>query len=666
MKLFGKTEERQEEPELESLRESLEAAHLPTQARETATRELDRLAKTHPSAPEYSIGLAYLEFLITLPWNKHSEDILDLNQAEAMLDRDHYGLSQVKERILEFLAVRIMRAKRKARLLVADDEEITRNNLKHILEKDGHAVTTVADGEEAISVLGRQEFDVVLADIKMGRVDGLQVLEHVKRDTPDTQVIMITAYATVDSAVNAMKKGAYHYLSKPFKLDDVRQTIRNVLNQKGRLGLVRGPVLCFVGPPGTGKTSLGRSIARALGRKFVHVSLAGLKDEAELRGHRRTYVGAMPGRILQEIARLGVNNPVFLLDEVDKAIQNLAGNPVSALLEVLDQEQNNAFNDYYLGLPFDLSSVLFIATANINDPIPPALLDRMELLAISGYAEAEKVQIALQYMIPEQIRNNGLEDMQVEFTREAIYKIVREYTSEAGLRNLEREIDRICRKIAREMLTRLDSAPKTITVTPERVEKLLGPRRRHREIAGDEDRVGVSTGLVWSENGGDIVFVEATIMPGQGNLILTGSLGDIMQESARAALSHIRANTSKFGLDEDPLSRRDIHIHVPAGAIPKDGPSAGVTIAVALLSLFTHRAVKRDVALTGEMTLSGRILPVGGVREKVLAARRAGIKTLVFPEQNRGDVKELPPEALEGLDVFFIHCLELAAELALN
>ncbi len=665
MKFFGRFEQpREEEPELEALRESVSAANLPGPAEQAALQELERLTKTHPSAAEYSIGLSYVEYLLSLPWSVRSEDSLDLGKAEAVLNEAHYGLEQVKDRILEFLAVRILRGSRKPLVLVADDEEITRNNLRHILEKDGFTVETAADGGEALARLAEQEFDIVLTDKKMGRVDGVAVLEEAKRRYPETQVVMLTAYATVDSAVDAMRKGAFHYLSKPFKLEDVRETFRQIMDQKGRMSMTRGPVLCFVGPPGTGKTSLGRSIAQALGRKFVRVSLAGLKDEAELRGHRRTYVGAMPGRIIQEIRRLGVNNPVFLLDEVDKAIQNFSGNPISALLEVLDPEQNGTFTDYYLGLPFDLSNVLFIATANVTDPIPPALLDRMEVLPINGYTEGEKAEIALRYIVPRQIRENGLDQHRPEFSRESVAKIIRDYTHEAGLRNLEREIARLCRKMARNTLSgETPSGP--VAVTPELVEEYLGPRRHYFEVAGARDRVGVATGLVWSEQGGEIIFIEATMMAGGSRLILTGSLGEVMQESARAALSYLRANARLFGLPEDFFSGRDIHVHVPAGAIPKDGPSAGLTIGAALLSLLMGRPARREVALTGELTLSGRILPVGGVREKVLAARRAGIRKIIFPEKNRADFRDLPEEACEGLEVVFVDSLEQTADLVL-
>ena len=667
MKLFGKSNRHQEtEPEeVEALRRALAKADLPPHVAQAASNELEKVSKTHPSVAEYTIGLNYLDFLINLPWNAHTDDNLDLKRAEELLSRGHLGLHRVKDRILEFLAVRSLKSRRRPRMLVADDEEITRNNLKHVLEKEGYEVLTAQDGEEALRLLDQTDFDVVLTDMKMGRVDGGQVLEVVQATCPETKVVVITGYATVDSAVTVMKKGAYHYLTKPFKLDEVRDTVHQILERKQRTQNSRGPILCLVGPPGTGKTSLGQSIALALGRKFVRVSLAGLRDEAEIRGHRRTYAGAMPGRIIQELRRIGVNNPVFLLDEIDKAVQSFKGDPTSALLEVLDPEQNSAFTDYYLDLPFDLSGVLFVATANIVDPIPPALLDRMEILRLSGYTDSEKTEIAMTFIIPRQIRDNGLQDCAPDFTSEAVLKIIQEYTREAGLRNLEREVARLCRKVAREVLEcGLNSRP--IRITPREVEKYLGPRRYYHEVADAEDRVGVSTGIFLTENGGEIVFVEATIMRGHSGLTLTGSLGDVLQESAQAALSYLRANTHTFGLDDDFFGEKDIHIHVPAGATPKDGPSAGLTIAAALLSLLTGRPARRDVAMTGELTLSGRLLPVGGIREKLLAAQRAGVRTVLLPEKNRADFRDLPEEAHQGLDVLFVESMDEVARMALR
>lgn len=664
MKLFGKDEDEKSDEEIEAYREAIQAAHLPAHVKDVAVRELDKISKFHPSTAEYTIGVSYLDYLIALPWLTQTEDRLDISHARGVLDADHCGLEQVKQRILEYLAVGALKKRRKIRILIAEDEEITRNNLQHVLVKEGYLVEAAAGGEEALQVLAEREFDIVLTDWKMGRVDGVQVLEQAKRINAKTQVVMITGYPSVDSAVEVMKKGAFHYLTKPFKLDDVRQTVRQIVSTQTDWKKSRSPVLCFVGPPGVGKTSLGRSIARALGRKFVRLSLAGLKDEAEIRGHRRTYAGALPGRIIQEIRRVGVNNPVFMLDEVDKAIQDFKGDATSALLEVLDPEQNANFFDYYLAVAFDLSQVFFIATANMTDPIPPALLDRMEVIALSGYTDSEKAEIALRYIAPRQIMENALMESAPMLSRDAVLKIIQGYTRESGLRNLEREIARLYRKIALEVLSG-DTPQTTAEIPADAVEKYLGPLRYRHEVTGAVDRVGVATGLVWTGSGGDIIFVEASIMKGRSQLLLTGSLGDVMRESAQAALSYLRANARLFGLDEDFFQQRDIHVHVPAGAIPKDGPSAGLTIAVALLSLLAGWPVRREVALSGEMTLAGRLLAVGGIKEKVLAAGRAGVKVVLFPERNRTDVEDLSPEALSGLDIRFVNSLEDVVETGL-
>jgi len=665
MKLFQKSKNGSpEHADLEVLQDTIDKAHLPPYVKHTAQSELAKMTKTHPSTAEYTIALNYLDYLLHLPWTSCTEDNLDIMRAEACLNEDHFGLDEVKERILEYLAVGTLKAAHKIHILVVDDEEIARQNLKHVLEKDNYAVQTAVSGEEALALLEQTEFDVVITDLRMGRVDGVQVLERAKQRNSETEVVMITAYATVDSAVEAMKKGAFHYLAKPYKLEDVRDTINQILELKRVTSRNSGPVLCLVGPPGTGKTSLARSVARALERKFIRLSLAGMKDEAELRGHRRTYAGAMPGRIIQEIRRVGVNNPVFLLDEIDKAVQDFKGNPTAPLLEVLDPEQNKSFIDNYLDLSFDLSRVMFITTANIVDPIPRALLDRMEVHYLNGYTDVEKEKIAFKYIIPNQIKENALQDFPPKFTPEAVLKIIREYTREAGLRNLEREVARICRRIARESLAG-DFKKQPVLITPEKVEKYLGPRRYYHEVADTVDRVGVATGMFWTENGGEIVFIEATIMRGKSDLILTGSLGEVMQESAQAALSYIRANTEKFNLFDDFFNKQDIHIHIPSAAIPKDGPSAGLTIAIALLSLLTDRPARRDVAFTGELTLSGRLLPVGGIREKILAAGRAGVKTVVLPEKNRANFQDLPDEAHQGLEVVFASTLEDIVNMAL-
>jgi ATP-dependent Lon protease len=501
-----------------------------------------------------------------------------------------------------------------------------------------------------LQMMEKQDFDLVITDLKMEKLDGQQLLESIKRISPHTDIVMVTGYATVDSAVNALTRGAAYYLAKPFKLDDLRATVNRILDRKRDVQITRGPILCFCGPPGTGKTSIGLSIAEAMERKFVRLSLAGLRDEAELRGHRRTYVGAMPGRIIGEIKRLGVRNPVFMLDEIDKIGQDFRGDPASVLLEILDPQQNHAFVDHYLEVPFDLSSAMFIATANMVENLPGPLVDRLEVITFSGYTEKEKTSIARDHLIPRQLKDNGLDGKGIDFTDNAITKIIRDYTREAGLRNLEREIANVSRKLARICLKDGGTQPPSL-VTRNLVEEFLGPRRFTHQIAESGDAVGVTTGLVWTEFGGEIISVEATRMRGAQQLILTGSLGDVLRESAQAALSYVRSHGEQYGIDPDFFAGSDIHIHIPAGAIPKDGPSAGITIAWSLISLLTSRPARRDVGLSGEITLHGRILPISGVKEKVLAAQRAGLKVVVFPRRNEDDVRSLPEEVKEGLDI---------------
>ncbi|MGH7986814.1 MAG: endopeptidase La [Candidatus Binataceae bacterium] len=515
--------------EIEDLEKKIESAKMPEDARKAADKELERLRMIPPESAEHTVVRTYLDWLVSLPWSVSTEDNLDIKNARKVLDEDHYDLEKVKERILEFLAVR---------------------KLKH-----------------------------------------------------DT----------------------------------------------------KGPILCFVGPPGTGKTSLGRSIARALGRKFVRLSLGGIRDEAEIRGHRRTYIGSLPGRIIQGLRNAGSNNPLFILDEVDKLGADFRGDPASALLEVLDPEQNNSFSDHYLDVPFDLSRVLFLTTANVLDTIPPALHDRMEVLELPGYTEEEKLQIAEKHLVRKQLTENGLAERQIEFTKEAIAEVIRSYTREAGLRNLERELARICRKIARA-LTEGEEAPERITL--EMVQRYLGAPKFFSEVAERTNEPGVATGLAWTPNGGDIIFIESTRMNGQKGLTLTGSLGDVMKESAQAALSYIRSHAERMGLEADFFDKTDIHVHVPAGAIPKDGPSAGVTIAASLASLLSGVPVRSDVAMTGEITLRGKVLPVGGIKEKVLAARRAGIKTVILPSRNERDLDDIPPEVRAELDTIFVDAVD--------
>ncbi len=524
------------EAEIEELRQKIEAAGMPEEVKEVALRELDRLSKMHPAAAEYTVSRTYLDWLISLPWNKVTEDNLDIANAKRVLDEDHYDLDDVKERLLEFLAVR-----------------------------------------------------------------------KLKQDT-------------------------------------------------------KGPILCFVGPPGVGKTSLGQSIARALGRKFVRISLGGVRDEAEIRGHRRTYVGALPGRIIQGLRQAGTKNPVFMLDEVDKIGFDFRGDPAAALLEVLDPEQNHSFVDHYLDVPFDLSQVLFICTANITDTIPPALLDRMEVIRLPGYSHEEKLQIAKRYLIPRNLKEHGLSEENIEFTDEALSIIVKQYTREAGVRNLNREIANVCRKVARRVA---EGNTEKVIVTPQNVTEFLGPPKFIEEIAERQPQVGVATGLAWTPFGGSVLFVETTKMPGKGTLTITGHLGEIMKESAQAALSYVRSRSEQLGIPEDFFSKHDIHIHVPAGAIPKDGPSAGITMATALASLATGRPVRHDIAMTGEITLTGRVLPVGGIKEKVLAAKEAGITEIILPAQNEKDLIEIPEHIRNALHFHFVENMDEVLEIAL-
>ncbi|RMG45468.1 MAG: endopeptidase La [Acidobacteria bacterium] len=524
------------EEEIEEIRQQIENRDLPEEVREEIERELRRLERMHPDAAETATIRHHLEWLVELPWDVLTEDNLDLERAQAILDEDHYGLDEVKERIVEYLAVRKLRP------------------------------------------------------------------EH------------------------------------------------------------RGPILCFVGPPGVGKTSLGRSIARATGRKFVRVSLGGVRDEAEIRGHRRTYIGSMPGRIIQSIRQAGTRNPVMMLDEVDKLANDFRGDPQAALLEVLDPEQNSTFRDHYLGVPFDLSQVLFIATANLMDTIHPAFRDRMEVIRIPGYSEEEKLEIARRHLIPKQTRENGLQQDHVRFSDQAIREIITRYTREAGLRNLERRIASICRKIARRVAEGRSTGGR---VTAASLERFLGPPPPHARERLAGTAVGVVTGLAWTAAGGDVLFVEALKMRGRGKLVLTGQLGGVMKESAQAALSWARSRAGLLALDEDLFGGVDIHVHVPEGAIPKDGPSAGITIATAIVSVLTERPVRREVAMTGEITLRGRVLPVGGIKEKVLAARRAGARAVVLPRANAKDLKEIPPRVRRELDFTLVESMEevLAAAL---
>ncbi|MBK9163131.1 MAG: endopeptidase La [Acidobacteria bacterium] len=521
-KELGEDEDRGEKAEAEQLRERLETADIPDDVRKEAERELKRMEALPQSAPDYHVIRTYLEYVLELPWRKSSEEKLDLGEARRVLDEDHYGLEDVKERILESLAVVKLR--------------------------------------------------------------------------PDS----------------------------------------------------KSPILLFVGPPGVGKTSLGRSIARSLGREFERMSLGGMRDEAELRGHRRTYIGAMPGRIIQALRRVGVNNPVMMLDEIDKLGNDYRGDPSAALLEIFDPAQNNTFRDNYLDLPFDLSKVFFIATANSLGPIPMPLRDRMEIIQIAGYSDREKLNIAKQYLVPRQVRENGLTEEQFEITDAAINLLTSRYTREAGVRQVERAIGNIARKVALKVA---EGSKDKVTIDVAEIREYLGPPRFHPESARTEMPAGVATGMAWTEMGGEVLFIEATGLPGGSGLTLTGQLGDVMKESAQAARSYLWSHAAEFDIDPDAIKQNGVHLHVPAGAIPKDGPSAGVTMASALASLYSGRKVRSDTAMTGEITLSGLVFPVGGIKEKVLAAHRAGIRRIILPEQNEADVDEIPEDVRKELEI---------------
>ncbi len=546
--------------DLEEMRERIEELKLSEEQRSEVDRELRRLERTSPQSAEYQVIRTFLEWVTELPWNERAEEKIDLERATKILEEDHHGLEDVKDRILEFLAVRKLHL---GRLNGVDAEE------------------TQADAEigDSSSTNGK---------------DDLEADEEEGDDAPGG----------------------------------------------------RGPILLFVGPPGVGKTSIAKSIARSLGRKYVRISLGGARDEADIRGHRRTYVGAMPGRIIQGMRQAKTKNPVFLLDEVDKLGVSFQGDPSSALLEVLDPAQNSSFVDHYLGIPFDLSEVLFIATANYLDRIPGPLLDRMERVDFAGYTELEKLQIAKKYLLPRQRRENSLTEEELQMEDDAVLSVVQSYTRESGVRQLEREVGRFARKVARQIA---GGKVEKINASKSDVRELLGRPRVHPERIADEDTVGVATGMFYTPMGGDIMFVEASIMPGDGNggFILTGQLGDVMKESGRAALSFAKAHWKQLGIEEDSLRGRDVHIHVPAGAIPKDGPSAGITMATALVSAVSGRKIRRDVSMTGELTLTGRVLPIGGLKEKVLGAVRAGITEVILPIDNEADLEDIPDEVRE-------------------
>ncbi len=557
-KELGESDE--QEAEIQEFERRIAAAGMPEEAEKEARRELDRMRKMPSQAAEYSVIKTYLDWMVTLPWNVVTEDNLDIGHARQVLDEDHYGLEKIKERILEFLAVRKLRLERRAEA-----------------------------GEAAPA-------------------------------------------ATPQDLIRREREGV---------------------------------ILCFVGPPGTGKTSLGRSIARAMGRKFVRLALGGIRDEAEIRGFRRTYIGSMPGRIIQSLRRAESRNPVFMLDEVDKLGHDFRGDPASALLEVLDPEQNAEFRDHYLDVPFDLSQVFFITTANWLDPIPQPLLDRMEVIELSSYTEEEKVKIAMGYLVPRQIKENGLKPNEVSFTEGALRRLAREYTREAGVRNLERQIGGVCRKVATKIAEKGPGVG-PVVVDAADLNSYLGRPKYLPEVAERVEIAGVATGLAWTPTGGDIMFFEATRMPGGKGFTLTGQLGDVMKESAQAALSWVRSRAKDYGVDEDFFNKADIHLHIPAGATPKDGPSAGVTMATALMSLLTGRPVRKDVAMTGEITLRGQVLPVGGIKEKVLAANRYGLTTVILPKRNEFDLDEVPENVRANMKFVFAERVDEVVQAALT
>ena len=669
MSIFKKTKTDSPEPAppesaLHELYQELAQALLPEHAHTAVQKELERIEKTDSSVAEYSVGLNYVKFILSLPWNKMAADNLDLERAERILDAEHHGLTQVKERVLEHLAASIMRRSKPAKILVVDDEAIALDNLAFTLKKENYEVVTATDGKEALDRCNETMFDLVVTDLKMQQMDGIQLLEAVRKKSPRTSFIITTGYATVETAVDALKKGAAHYLPKPVKLETLRQTVKKILSEKQGIQISQGTVLCFSGPPGIGKTSVGRSIANAFDRKFICLSMAGLRDEAELRGHRRTYVGAMPGRILSEIQKTGERNPVFMLDELDKIGQDFRGDPASVLLEVLDPSQNHHFLDYYLDIPFDLSQVMFITTANLVEKLPAPLLDRMEIIPFSSYTIGEKKQIAQNYLIPRQLEAHGLNTTDLTFSEKSLNNIIQGYTREAGLRNLERELARICRKMDRRIFQKSVHLPAKIDET--KVEELLGPAPYSNNTRAANDRPGVTTGLVWTEFGGQIISIETAIMKGDRHLIMTGSLGEVLKESAQTALSFVRSCAAQFEIDPDFFTGCDVHVHIPAGSVPKDGPSAGITIAVALVSLLTQRRSKNDVAMSGELTLSGQILPVSGLREKILAAQQAGIKTVVFPKRNEAGIQALDEEVREAAHIILAESIESITELVLE
>ncbi|SIN75350.1 S16 family serine protease [Halodesulfovibrio marinisediminis] len=661
MGFFSRFEETAEEREVpastqETLRNSIEAADLPENIRRVALDEIAKLDRIDPSVAEFGVGVTYVELLLSLPWKESSQDNLDIENAVAVLQQEHLGLAAVKQRILEYLASNINHHVRKSVVLVVDDEEISRDNIAYALSKLSCDILKAANGKEAVHILENRKVDCIVTDLKMQQMDGLELLDKVQTSWPDTKLLIVTGYATVDNAISALQKGAVHYLPKPLNLEVLKVTVKDILDQKKHACSVSGPILCFSGPPGTGKTSIGKSVANALGRKFIRLSLAGMRDEAELRGHRRTYVGAMTGRIITELNKAGVNNPVFMLDEIDKIGQDFRGDPASVLLEILDPEQNRQFLDYYLDVPFDLSRVMFITTANMVDRLPAPLRDRMEIIPFSCYTLSEKVHIGLEYLLPRQMQAIGFADNDISFTADGMSALITGYTRDAGLRSINREIGNVCRKVNLRILQ--GETLKPVVIDKSDIFDLLGDTRFVSEAAMATPRVGVVAGLVWSESGGQVIYIETAKMKGSGQLIMTGSLGDVLKESAQTALSFLRSNAQHYSIEDELFSTHDIHVHIPAGDISKDGASAGITIVTALLSLLVNRPLRGNVAMTGEFTLSGRLLPVGGLREKILAAQQAGMKQIILPEWSKQQVLAMDEEVVTAVDLHFVSSLD--------
>ena len=637
--------------ELEDLRNRIQALELDDDARTEVERELKRLERTSPQSAEYQVIRTFLEWITELPWADRTEDKIDLKVAHEILQEDHYGLEDVKDRILEFLAVRKLQMERSKPAAAAQGATAGSASLSEVDEEPGSEVeVSVGDnGANGHNGHGTREA-LVTAALERG---GLEV------DDDDNGAQEGEGPEAGDDADTGDENGVG---DEPGPGEDSHEPTDTPAPGPDGPRAGRGPILLFTGPPGVGKTSIAQSIARSLGRKYVRISLGGARDEADIRGHRRTYVGAMPGRIIQGMRQVGSKNPVFLLDEVDKLGVSFQGDPSSALLEVLDPAQNYAFTDHYLGIPFDLSEVLFIATANYVDRIPAPLLDRMERVEFSGYTEREKLEIARRYLIPRQTRDAGLDEGELKVADDAIRAVISQYTREAGVRQLERELGKVARKVARRIAA---GEVTEMEVDEAAVREFLGRPRVHPEKMRKEDTVGVSTGMFYTPMGGDIMFVEASVMPGEGALVLTGQLGDVMKESGRAAWTCAKSRRKDFGIPEPLMKGTEVHIHVPAGAIPKDGPSAGITMATSLVSALSGRKVRRDVAMTGELTLTGRVLPIGGVKEKVLGAVRAGIQEIILPQENEADLEDLPETVREGLTIHLVETLDEVLEQAL-